>query len=71
MLPSTESKDLLYFIGCMPAGVTMLQLNKMWGSVKVDQDLPGLLKLNLVEKILINDNSARFELNPVLYQFID
>ena len=30
MLPSLDAKSLLYFIGCMPAGVSRKQLNEMW-----------------------------------------
>ena len=35
MLPGTEAKSLLYFIGCLPAGVTLKQLQIMWGESKV------------------------------------
>ena len=35
MLPGTEAKSLLYFIGCLPAGVTLEQLKIMWGESKV------------------------------------
>ena len=48
----------------------MEQLNDMWGNGKVDSDLPSLIKLNLVEKIEGDRNTERYELNPVLYQFI-
>ena len=50
MLPSIDSKSLLYFIGCMPAGVTRKQLYEMWGALKVDKDLPSLEQMNLVER---------------------
>jgi len=71
MLPSPDSKSLLYFVGCLPAGVTIEQLNEMWGAAKVDNDLEMLLKLNLIER---TENKRtpdfRYELNPVLQQFI-
>ena len=72
MLKSNEMKSLLYFIGCLPAGVTLKQLNKMWGEQNVTKDLPGLMKMNLVEKA--ESKSAldgRYELNPVLCQYIE
>ena len=42
MLPSADTKSLLYFIGCLPAGITAYQLKEMWGSDKVIKDLPSL-----------------------------
>jgi hypothetical protein len=50
MLPSAGAKSLLYFIGCLPAGVTLKQLQSIWGESKVEKDLPILQKFNLVEK---------------------
>ena len=73
MLPSAETKSLLYFIGCLPAGVTLKQLQFMWGESKIEKDLPTLQKFNLVEKAEVEKGSKldeRFELSPVLYQFV-
>ena len=66
MLPSKDSKSLLYFIGLLPAGVTMEMLKKLWNSDKVERDLPDLMKFNLLEKTE-SENGERYELNPVLY----
>lgn len=72
MLPSTEAKSLLYFIGCMPAGLSRRQLNEIWGSQKVVMDLPSLQNMNLVEQSdQRDDNETKYELSPVLCQFID
>lgn len=72
MLPCTDCKSLLYFLGCLPAGVTRKQLNHMWDQDKVEKDLSILLKNNLVEKSdnFKSDEEKRIELNPVLCQFI-
>ena len=72
MLPSAEAKSLLYFIGCMPAGLSRRQLNEIWGSQKVLMDLPSLQNMNLVEQSdQRDDNETKYELSPVLCQFID
>ena len=55
---SKASKNLLYFIGCMPAGITEVQLMTVWSSIKFEEEVKDnikdliteLLKLNLVEK---------------------
>lgn len=70
MLPSEDSKSLLYFIGLLPAGVTVHQLKEMWNKIKVKSDLDILKKYNLVEKTDSMRDADRYELNPVLYQFI-
>ena len=49
MLPSEDAKSLLYFIGCLPAGLTRSQLNEIWGGEKVTEFLPSLQAMNLVE----------------------
>lgn len=50
MLPSYEAKNLLYFIGCLPAGLTRNQLNEIWGGDKVTEYLPSLQQMNLIEQ---------------------
>lgn len=71
MLRSEEAKSLLYFLGCLPAGVMRGQLEEMWGSQKVTAHLPCLQQMNLVEQSDQFDLSGtRYELSPVLCQFI-
>ena len=71
MLPSLDAKSLLYFIGCMPAGVSRKQLNEMWDAQKINNDLPSLVQMNLVEESEKQSRlDTRYELSPVLYQFI-
>ena len=50
MLPSEDAKKLLFFIGCLPAGLARSQLNEIWSADKVTEYLPSLQQMNLVEQ---------------------
>ena len=49
-LLSKESgiKDLVFFLGCLPGGISKDWLKKMWDGQKLDADLPILTDLDLV-----------------------
>lgn len=51
LLESTQLDDinLLYFLGCLPGGVTEEQLCEMWGPDKLGESLGRLKKLSFLE----------------------
>lgn len=66
LLPNQGVRDLLYFIGCLPAGVKREQLCEMWGQKEVEENLPILLRFNLLE-VPDRRKEPRYEMSPVLY----
>ena len=44
----TSAKDLLFFLGCLPGGISMQNLEKMW-TQNLKDELKELQELSLIE----------------------
>ena len=60
-----DHKNLLYFLGCMPGGVTDAQLRELWDLEAAQKCLHQFKKLNMLEA-----DTEKLTVIPTMFYFI-